>query len=113
MDKVSKGGRGKRAPYKTVMCRMPEPIKGLADELAATYRELLVNYDDPTDPELINKVKSAFSEVNQKEIIASAITGFIQEETDNYGVNGSQKGKEFNMRTRKWDAFKAFMTKFI
>lgn len=113
MKDLLKGGRGKRAPYQTVMCRVPEPIKALTDELSATYRELLSEYDDPSDPELINKVKNSFGGLDEKEIISKAITKFIREEIESYGVNGSQRGKEFNMGTRKWDAFKTFMSKYF
>ncbi|AFY59257.1 hypothetical protein Riv7116_6946 (plasmid) [Rivularia sp. PCC 7116] len=31
------GGRGKTAPYKTVMVRVPEPIKGRVEELKNLY----------------------------------------------------------------------------
>lgn len=113
MSNVAKGGRGKLAPYRTVMCRTPEPIKSLAEELSATYRELLQNYDNPEDPELINAVRNSIAKVDSKAIIADAITEYIKSQIENYGVNGTQKGKEFNMDTRKWDAFKDFMSRFI
>ena len=36
MNNPNKGGRGKRAPYETVMCRTPKPIKAASkfDNLA-------------------------------------------------------------------------------
>jgi hypothetical protein len=113
MTNTIKGGRGKKAPYETAMCRVPQPIKCIVDELTATYRELLENYDNPDDPELINAVKISITKVDSKEIIAEAITDYIKIQIDNYGANGSQKNKEFSMATRKWDAFKDFMRRFI
>ena len=61
MNNPAKGGRGKRAPYETVMCRTPEPIKFLAEELTAKYRELLNDYEDPEDPALIAAVRNAIA----------------------------------------------------
>ena len=54
MSDVAKGGRGKRAPYTTVMCRVPEPIKAIIEALTAKYRELVDNYDSPDNSELIS-----------------------------------------------------------
>ncbi|OKH16827.1 hypothetical protein FACHB389_35270 [Nostoc calcicola FACHB-389] len=59
MENPAKGGRGKRAPYQTVMCRMPEPIKHLAEELSANYRELLSDFENPEDPALVAAVLEA------------------------------------------------------
>ena len=40
------GGRGKTAPYKTVMVRVPEPIKGRVEELKELfYSNQLEEYD--------------------------------------------------------------------
>ncbi len=33
-----KGGKGKRAPYETIMLRIPLPIKPLVQEIASQYR---------------------------------------------------------------------------
>jgi methyltransferase-like protein len=113
MNNSIKGGRGKKAPYETAMCRIPQPVKAIADELTATYRDLLENYNNPEDPELINAVRRSIAKIDSKDIIAEAITDYIKTQIDSYGSNGSQKGKDFNMNTRKWDAFKDFMRKFI
>ena len=80
---------------------------------SSPYRELLENYDNPEDPELINAVRNSIAKVNRKSIIADAITEYIKTQIENYGANGAQKGKEFNVNTRKWDAFKDFMSRFI
>lgn len=61
MNNPAKGGRGKRAPYNTVMSRVPEPIKSLAEELSAKYRELVNDYENPDDPALIAAVKKAIA----------------------------------------------------
>ena len=113
MSDAFKGGRGKRAPYKTAMCRVPEPVKHLADELTAKYRELLEDYDNPDDPKLIEAVRNSISNLDEKVIISKSITSFISSEIESYGKNGAQKGKDFNMDTRKWDAFKNFMSKYF
>lgn len=34
-----KGGRGKKAPYKTVMVRIPMPIKPLVELLVKNFRQ--------------------------------------------------------------------------
>lgn len=56
MDNLAKGGRGKRAPYSTVMCRVPEPLKDLVDELTSNYRHLVNDYQDCQDADLITAV---------------------------------------------------------
>ena len=40
------GGRGKRAPYETVMVRVPEPIKADVETLIAAYRDAVLAGDD-------------------------------------------------------------------
>ncbi len=182
MSNSTKGGRGKRAPYETIMCRTPKPIKAVIEERIAKYRELVDNYENPEDPELLavvsssnnsnelqqlrdevksleiklklarkktkefeeqlaeaekdinhlrnggavailtNKIralelenyqlKNSVTTVDEKNIISNAITKYIKIQTENYGKNGAQKG-EFNMNTRKWDAFKDFMSQFF
>lgn len=113
MSSNIKGGRGKKAPYETAMCRVPQPIKSIVDELTANYRELLEDYDSPEDPELINALKNSIAKVDSKEIIAKALNDYLKIQIANYGVNGAQKNKEFSLMTRKWDAFKDFMSQFI
>lgn len=107
MNNSSKGGRGKRAPYKTVMCRTPEPIKNTVEELTAKYRELIDNYDNPEDPELIAAVTRI--EIDERSIILKSLDDFIEIQKQKYGKNGAQKDKSFNVNTRKWDAFREFV----
>lgn len=61
MNNPAKGGRGKKAPYNTTHYRIPEPLKALVEEIAANYRELISDYDDPNDPKLITEVLKAVS----------------------------------------------------
>jgi hypothetical protein len=37
------GGRGKKAPYKTVVVRVPEPIAETVEQLANNYRDAVIN----------------------------------------------------------------------
>ena len=45
-----KGGRGKKAPYKTEQMRVPTPIKDQVNALIAKFRDSLNN--DPTNDNL-------------------------------------------------------------
>ena len=151
MNNLNKGGRGKRAPYVTTHCRIPEPLKALCEELAANYRELVADYSDLKDPALmkavllatggnttsntslskleIEKVREDYKAMNleierlneqiealkatsKKDIISKEIINFIEAEKINFGCSPSQKDKEFNISTRKWDAFRLFI-KFV
>lgn len=38
MTDYIKGGRGKKAPYKTVVIRVPEPLQEAVEQLIETYR---------------------------------------------------------------------------
>jgi|GEM_PF-5362008 len=61
MAKLVKGGRGQRAPYNTVMVRVPELVKYLADELSAKYRELVKDYQNPNNPALIVALRDTWA----------------------------------------------------
>lgn len=54
-----KGGRGKRAPYETVMYRIPVPIKPLVELIGHTYRLLVDGVADPNGEQLIRRVEDA------------------------------------------------------
>lgn len=111
MNDIAKGGRGKQAPYKTMMCRTPEPIKFLVEELAANYRELISDYQDPEDPALIAATLEAIAageKLDEQAIILKAMDRFIERQRQAYGSNGAQKGKEFTLETRNWDYFRKF-----
>ena len=60
----SVGGRGKTAPYKTVMVRVPEPIKGRVEELKNLYHSgCLESHDEliAENYELANKYREELS----------------------------------------------------
>ena len=38
MSDVTKGGRGKKAPYESTHCRIPLPLKPLVEQLANAYK---------------------------------------------------------------------------
>ena len=54
-----KGGRGKRAPYETVMYRIPVPVKPLVELIGHTYRLLVDGVADPNGKQLIRRVEDA------------------------------------------------------
>lgn len=57
-----KGGRGKKAPYETVMYRIPSPVKSVVEMLAQQYRQLLDGIVDPTGEGLIRRVEDAIAD---------------------------------------------------
>lgn len=61
MNNPGRGGRGKRAPYETMMCRVPQPLKPTVEAMANRYRELVTNFQDPYDPDLVAAVISAIA----------------------------------------------------
>lgn len=74
MSSPSKGGRGKKAPYKTIHYRIPEPIKPTVERFAAAYK-IVINQEDSEDEvrTLINSVDDTlvavldFGNVSQSE----------------------------------------------
>ena len=56
-----KGGRGKRAPYETVMYRIPVPIKAVVERIGFTYRLLVDGVADPNGEQLIRRVENAIA----------------------------------------------------
>lgn len=55
------GGRGRRAPYFTKLTRVPEPIKPIVEALSQHYKELVMNYADPYNQELLDLAVSAIA----------------------------------------------------
>ena len=39
----SKGGRGRKAPYTSSVCRVPSPLKGIVDALIERFQDLIVS----------------------------------------------------------------------
>lgn len=56
-----KGGRGKRAPYQTVMYRIPAPIKSAVEMMGHAYRLLVDGVADPNGEQLIKRVEDAIA----------------------------------------------------
>lgn len=108
-ENLASGGRGKKAPYDSMHYRIPMPLKPAIENIASRYRNLVSDYDQPDNPDLIN---AAINYIDKKAIILEAIAIFIQTEKLNHGKNGAQKDKEFSLDTRKWDAFRNFQ-KFV
>lgn len=57
-----KGGRGKKAPYPTEMRRIPSPIKGIVDRLSSEYKHLVLEYYQPEDERLLQRVSEVLAE---------------------------------------------------
>jgi len=64
MDDIAKGGRGKKAPYKTTHFRIPEPIKPVVEQLVIAYRKSL----DGDPDELLRRVQSAIAPTEEKPV---------------------------------------------
>ncbi|HYX19062.1 MAG TPA: hypothetical protein VE944_32870 [Nostoc sp.] len=45
---------------------------------------------------------------DQQSAVMKAIEAFIEWQREDYGRNGAQKGKDFNMSSRSWDYFNKF-----
>lgn len=56
-----RGGRGKRAPYQTVMYRIPAPIKPVVEMMGHAYRLLADGVADPNGEQLIKRVEDAIA----------------------------------------------------
>jgi hypothetical protein len=67
MSSPSKGGRGKKAPYSTNLCRVPEPIKESVERFAAAYRILAFDGDLKSCRNLINSVDDATASLGEAE----------------------------------------------
>ena len=62
MTSISKGGRGKRAPYTTTHYRIPEPIKPIVEQLADAYRLLVDKASfEPHASQLLSNVQTAIA----------------------------------------------------
>lgn len=85
MDNPAKGGRGKKAPYESTHYRLPVPLKPIAEEMAANYRELVTEYSDPEDPALIAAVISALApgdnEVEENQQVKELLEDYQQMQT--------------------------------
>jgi RNA processing factor Prp31 len=83
MASKTKGGRGKKAPYKTGHYRIPQPIKPTVEVLANQYRELVTNNSESEAYSMLERVSEAivitqkvenktgtnFSEANLEQVV--------------------------------------------
>jgi hypothetical protein len=67
MPSPSRGGRGKKAPYSTNLCRVPEPIKESVERFAAAYRILSFDNDSEGCRNLIKSVDDATASLGEAE----------------------------------------------
>ncbi len=67
MSSFGKGGRGKKAPYSTNLCRVPEPIKESVERFAAAYRILSFDGDSEGCRNLIKSVDDATANLGEAE----------------------------------------------
>ncbi|MFB2981314.1 hypothetical protein [Microseira sp. BLCC-F43] len=59
---LAKGGRGKKAPYKTEMYRIPSPIKETVQQLAAAFKRVCGNESSLITPsQLLKQVQSTIA----------------------------------------------------
>lgn len=61
-----KGGRGKYAPYKTDIVRIPEDVKCQVEAIANTFRELKLLGKEDDIQKLLNRVESAIVSTTYK-----------------------------------------------
>jgi len=67
MANNTKGGRGKKAPYKTGHYRIPQPIKPTVEVLADQYRELVANDSQAEASSMLERVNEAIVSIQKAE----------------------------------------------
>lgn len=90
---ISKGGRGKKAPYETTHARVPKPLKPLIDKLTGRYRELVEKAQKTED--LVDSVASCID--NDKPVNNLSEQGMTKEDAINYAqklLRGKKSKKE-------------------
>lgn len=50
----------------------------------------------------------AQGKIDERAAVLKALKAFIEWQREDYGNNGAQKGKQFNMSSRSWDYFNKF-----
>lgn len=68
-----KGGQGKKAPYRTVVVRIPEPLKEQIDEMVMQFHKELVtsskegvDKEDVTGNNLVNAVQEVVTAIEEE-----------------------------------------------
>lgn len=80
MNDYGKGGRGKKAPYKTVHYRIPEPIKQTVELLANRYRHLASSELIDEANQILEQVQDTVS--NNQSLYKKPGTMFTESELD-------------------------------
>ncbi len=70
-------------------------LKKLGDEKGASRTDII--------EEFTRQQKS------EQQIVVRALNNFIEMERESFGAKPSQKGKEFSLDARTWDAFRKFL----
>lgn len=86
------GGRGRRAPYDTVMVRVPEPIKAEVESLIAAYRNSILSNNDSDS----NSVQRLTELLNTIKLVDEFIKEIKQEQ------NLHQRNNRNLVRFRNW-----------
>lgn len=111
MNDVSKGGRGKIAPYETTHCRIPKPIKPLVERLTNAYKTIINDGGFNLDEQkLIDEVDKAISKTTYSEI-EKPVNGYSElEELRKYKAEVSriistwqQESKSRKPKLSRWD----------
>jgi hypothetical protein len=99
------GGRGKKAPYDTTLTRIPIALKSTVESLASKYRELVGEFEDSLDENLIAAVATKeLSQPEKAEIILQAIETYVQYRSQSYRPTF----KPVDISTRGWDELRKF-----
>lgn len=72
------GGRGKKAPYKTVVIRVPEPISEAVEQLAENYRNAVINGESGNEFTKVTSPGSSYRNELRKEAVESAMADVLR-----------------------------------
>ena len=86
----TKGGRGKKAPYRTTHCRVPEPCKPIIDELVARYKSVVD--DSEATESLLSSVSLSLNRSSRELCNSKPIT--LDSETFDSRYSDVKKAKE-------------------
>lgn len=76
----TKGGRGKKAPYTSAVCRVPSPLKGIVDGLTERFKELIATGEDKT----LEDTQELWERLIREEVVTSKQEGLTKEEAIEY-----------------------------
>lgn len=76
----TKGGRGKKAPYCSAVCRIPSPLKPIVDGLVERFHFLVAKGDDKT----LEDTQELWYELIKSELVTSKQEGLSKEQAIEY-----------------------------